>query len=453
MSENDEQGAYGDHRTLTLESPVGLGGQPVVRNGCLIYVSDAGPGDQGRTLLLEEGSVIIGRDAGCGLCLDDESVSREHVKLSIQKKGVLVEDLGSKNKTTYLGKEVDSLLLGIGSRIGIGSCVIDLLPLPVPGSMPISTLSRYGGLVGASIPMRRLYALIGAMEQTDAPVLLEGETGTGKELLAQAIYEHGLRQGKPFVVIDCGNVPAGLLESELYGCVRGAFTGANVDRAGALEAADSGTVFLDEIDELPLDLQPKLLRVLETGQVKRLGSVKPISLDIRIIASSKQNLLERVKAGSFRDDLYYRLAVLQLRLPPLMDRKEDIPLLVKHFGEVLPEGKNARIAPEMIESFVNHDWPGNVRELRNAVQRALVLGPAAPTVLSPEFSGSGEQAKGSSVSANEYRIAREQTLDSFDRTYLGNLMSRFDGNQSAAARAAGISRSYLRELLKKSGLL
>jgi hypothetical protein len=359
-------------KTRELDEPHAPGRE--AQGGCLLYVATAGRKDQGRSLPFTSGKVVIGRDADCDLALDADSVSRRHVELTLRPDGIQVEDLGSTNGTTYLGKRIDRATLPIGSRLGVGSCSVDILPLPGSDSLPVSVRGSYGELVGASLPMRRLYSLLEALEQSEAPVLVEGETGTGKELVARALHRHGPRPKKSLVVIDCGSVPIQLMESELFGYRQGAFTGAVRDRAGAFEQASGGTVFLDEIDELPLELQPKLLRVLETSQVKRLGEVEHKTVDVRIIAATKSDLQDEVSAGRFRQDLYYRLAVVQLHLPPLRERLEDIPLLVNHLVRGLTGGKVKRLPQETVESFLRHGWPGNVRELRNAVQRTLTLG-------------------------------------------------------------------------------
>jgi DNA-binding NtrC family response regulator len=298
-----------------------------------------------------------------------------------------------------------------------------------------------------------LYALLEALEGSDAPVLIEGETGTGKELVARALHEKGLRAGKPFQVIDCGNLPAQLMESELFGYKKGAFTGANADKAGIFEAADGGTVFLDEFDELALEIQPKLLRVLETSQVRRLGDTDFSPVDVRIITATKRDLAAEVAGGRFRQDLFYRVAVVRLRLPPLRERIEDIPLLANHLAAQMSDGKVTVLATEVLESFMQSEWPGNVRELRNAVQRTLALGKTGtgtePTSTPPAPAAGNQEVLPAPA---EYRAARDQAMRSFDMNYLMDLWSRHEGNLSAAAREAGISRVYLRDLLKKYGL-
>jgi DNA-binding NtrC family response regulator len=419
--------------------------------GCMVYVSAAKPGDQGRSVKLSKGEVVVGRDEDCELVLRNDSVSRRHVRLTPVADGILVEDLGSKNGTTYLERKIDRATLPIGARLGVGDCQLDLLPLPGARTLQLSSRTSYCGLAGASLPMRRLYSLLEMMEGSDAPVLVEGETGTGKELVVRALHEKGPRSAQPLVVIDCGNMPVHLMESEMFGYRKGAFTGAVSDRAGAFETAAGGTVFLDEIGELPLELQPKLLRVLETCQVKRLGDTSYLPVDFRVLAATRRNLATEVSSGRFREDLFYRIAVIRIQLPPLRERREDIPALARHLASQISGGKVEKLDVECEERFMHTDWPGNVRELRNAVQRTLALGTAEddPTMASlwPE-----KPQRSSSAPVDKYRQAREQTIREFDRAYLTDLMTRFDGNLSRAAKAAGISRNYLRELLRKHGL-
>lgn len=432
--------------------------------GCMLYVAKGHVEDQGRSVKLTSEPVTIGRDFDCGLVLHDHNISRRHAQILLSGSGILVEDLGSKNGVRYLGKRIERATLRLGTRLVMGETTIDLLPLSDTVLTPISTAERYSDLLGTSLPMRRLFAMLEMLEQSDAPVLIEGETGTGKELVARALHDQGLRAKKRLVLIDCGAVPPELMESELFGHRKGAFTGADRDRVGAFEEADGGTVFLDELGELPLPLQPKLLRVLEAGQVKRLGDTRHKKIDVRIITATKRRLLDEVSRGRFRDDLYYRIAVVTLRLPPLRERPEDIPMLVKHLVGHLSGGKVTRLSQQTVEYLLRCDWPGNVRELRNVLQGAMALqatdkdhsslhldalpqagmsAPSSPAVRASSASP-GPEAR--------FREAREQVILSFERDYLGRLWKEANGNLSAAARAAGIDRKYLRDLLKKHGL-
>jgi DNA-binding NtrC family response regulator len=399
---------------------------------------------------LDQGSISVGRDPDCDLVIDDPSVSRRHAQFGITPAGIRVEDLGSTNGIEYLGKRVSRIVLGLGSRVAVGRCWIDLLPLPDAG-LPLSRRDHYGDLVGSSLAMRRVYSLLEALEGSDAPVLIQGETGTGKELVARALHEQGLRKGKPFVVIDCGNVQAELIESELFGHRRGSFTGAVADRVGAFETADGGTVFLDELGDLPPALQPKLLRVLETGQLRKLGDAHPVTVDVRIVAATKRDLAEEVRGGSFREDLFFRIAVVQVTMPPLRERREDIPALVRHLAGRVSKDKVDRLPPEAEELFVHHDWPGNVRELRNAVQRTLALGIAGVNLRDrPDDNGFKDPAV---VDLSRgFQEARDEMLARFERAYLTALWADAGHNLSAAARRARLDRKQLRRLLRKHRL-
>jgi DNA-binding NtrC family response regulator len=431
-----------------------------VASGCLLYISAGTPEDLGRSLKLEHGAVVVGRDGDCDLILADKNVSRRHVRLTAGADGILVEDLGSTNGINYLGRRIERATLGPGARIVVAETCIDLLPLADAPTVPLSVEDRYGDLLGASAPMRRLFSVLTQLEQSDVPVLIEGETGTGKELVARALHEHGPRADKPFVIIDCGNVSPELMESEIFGHRQGAFTGALADRVGAFEQADGGTVFLDELGELPRELQPKLLRVLETGQIKAVGATTYESVDVRVIAAAKRQLAEEVDQGRFRDDLFYRVAVVQLRLPPLRERLEDIPMLVGHLASLASGGKVTRLAPATQEYLKRQEWPGNVRELRNVVQRTLALqlagGRSLPGAGFPQDGHAPSvqpEADGESQPDPLFREARDQAILTFEQEYLSRLWAEGRGNLSAAARAAGIDRKYLRTLLRKHGFI
>jgi transcriptional regulator with GAF, ATPase, and Fis domain len=289
---------------------------------------------------------------------------------------------------------------------------------------------------------------------------LEGETGTGKDLVARTIHELSRRKGAPFVVVDCGAVAGNLIESELFGHEKGAFTGAQSMRQGAFELAHGGTVFLDELGELSLDLQPKLLRVLEQREIRRVGGNKTIKVDIRVIAATKRDLLKEVQAGKFREDLYFRLSVVPVRVPALRERKEDLPLLVKVFlARMNTEGAQVAEPDErMIAQLTNHDWPGNVRELRNVLERGFYLAPQGGSdpvriVAMPQASEVTAQAGPSFDENLSYRGNKERFENDFERKYLAWLMDRSQGNISRAAREADMDRKYLHKLLKKHNIV
>jgi two-component system response regulator GlrR len=323
----------------------------------------------------------------------------------------------------------------------------------------LDTPLKFGRMVGQSPPMCALFALLRRASASDATVLIDGETGTGKEVTALAIHENGSRSRGPFITVDCGAIPAQLLESELFGYERGAFTGAVSARTGAFEAADGGTIFLDEIGELSLDLQPKILRALESRKVKRVGSNVYNPIDVRVIAATNRNLREEVSAKRFRSDLYYRLAVLHIKLPPLRERKGDLPALVDdvltNLGVRDLPMATPIVAPEFIEMLGRYRWPGNVRQLRNYLERRVALGeaiapPGSETSMPPPPNDDGEKL---SVSLDQpLKLAREEWNNIFEARYLDGLLDRHGNNVSAAARAAGVNRVHFYRLLRKHGL-
>jgi DNA-binding NtrC family response regulator len=308
-----------------------------------------------------------------------------------------------------------------------------------------SSAERFGALVGRSLVMRELFALLERVAGGDAPVLIEGETGTGKELCAEAIHAAGARAAKPFVVCDLGAAPSSLIESELFGHVRGAFTSADRDRDGAFAIADGGTLFLDEIGELDLPAQPRLLRALERRQIKRVGDHAYRAVDVRVIAATNRQLAAETHAGRFRSDLYYRLTVVRVALPPLRERKEDLPLLV---AELLShERPGVTLSPDAQALLADYEWPGNVRELKNVLCRAVsVLG--NEHVVTPRHLGIADQI----VTPERFHAAKELLIADWELDYLKRLLVRASGNMSRAARLAGLERAYLYRLVKKHGL-
>ena len=308
-------------------------------------------------------------------------------------------------------------------------------------------MDGFGALVGASPAMRALFATLQRVAPTDSTVLLEGESGTGKELCARAVHESSPRVKGPFVVLDCAALPPTLAEAELFGHAKGAFTDASGERTGAFERASGGTLFLDELGELPLSLQPKLLRAIQQREVQRIGDAEPRPVDVRIVCATNRDLYAEVKAGRFREDLYYRIAVVCVRLPPLRDRRQDVPVLAaafaKELGGALPSGA--------LSAYEGYAWPGNVRELRNAVERIVAIG--AEAELPPSLPRAAPAA-GTPGAFRElpYKEAREKAIDAFERDYVAALLARHDGNVRRAAEAAGIDRVYLHKLVRRHGL-
>jgi DNA-binding NtrC family response regulator len=311
-------------------------------------------------------------------------------------------------------------------------------------------------MLGRSTAMQIVFDVLAKAASSDATILLEGETGTGKEVSAEAIHLGSARKDKPFLVVDCGAMPPNLLESELFGHERGAFTGAVSSRQGVFEAASGGTVFLDEIGELSIDLQPKLLRVLERREVRRVGTNNHVPVNVRLVAATNRSLRDQVAAGKFRSDLYYRLAVVEVKLPPLRERLADLALLVDHIVRGLgtvDAATGARVrSPDFVEALSRHTWPGNIRELRNYLERCVALRDfspprsttgAHPTIAGPE----------SAVNVGQpLREAREAWVSAFERRYLEELLRQHENRVSAAARAAGVDRIYFYRLLWKHGL-
>ncbi|MCB9587102.1 MAG: sigma 54-dependent Fis family transcriptional regulator [Polyangiaceae bacterium] len=405
-----------------------------------------------------DAEVIVGADAGANLVLGDAAVSRRHASFTCSGGRVFVRDLQSRNGTFLGATRIGEAEVTLGAVLRLGGTTLSIQPRLQVREVQPATSRRFGRLVGESVAMREIFSVLERVADTDVTLLVEGESGTGKELVAQSVHEASSRSSTPIVTFDCGAVPVNLAETELFGHKRGAFSGALADRIGAFEQADGGTIFLDEIGELPLDLQPRLLRVLETGEIRRVGENNMRRVNVRVIAATNRDLHAEVRRGNFRGDLLYRLEVIRLRIPPLRHRPEDIPGLV----QVLLDGKvsDSELGGENLRLLQGYAWPGNVRELRNVLTRALALassarpafadllinlGPAAssPAHLGIQFPGVASHLP--------YREAKSQLLESFDRAYLDALLQRYPDNHSKAASAAGLSRKHLYELLKRAG--
>ena len=442
--------------------------------------------DAGQVRNYEAPVIRIGAKKGADFVLTDTMVSGLHAEIRLDERGYRLRDLESTNGTFVGGYRVNDIYVGPGTVVHLGGTKLRFEPLGESVELALSPLDRFAGMVGRSVAMRELFARLGRIAATDTTVLITGETGTGKELVAEAVHHHSLRASGPFVVVDCGSIPASLIESELFGHEKGAFTGAGAPHVGAFERAHDGTVFLDEIGELSLDLQPKLLRVLERKEVRRIGGSKTIAANIRVVAATNRDLAVEVNRGRFREDLFYRLAVARVHVPPLRDRKEDIPLLVDHFLATLPGAENTKLRPETLDLMMKHDWPGNVRELRNIVERAVLLSetpgslsmrksyhggtaatpgkkiqtptPGAGAALPP--SGSSSSALAGDPLRLEvpididipFKLAKQDMVEEFERRYIRALLERHGGNISAAARAAGIDRMSIHKILHRLGL-
>ncbi len=428
----------------------------------------SGP-DAGKTCVVDRDVVTVGKKSDCDLVLTDVSVSRRHLRIARIAHGedrgpaedswVLV-DLGSTNGTFLQDARVHEAPISAGAVLRAGKVEIAFAPERHTADVAEWTEARFGPLVGRSSAMRQLFGLMARIAPTEATVLLQGETGTGKGLVAKALHQASGRAERGFVVVDCGAVQRQLIESELFGHGAGAFTGAHAKRQGAFELASGGTVFIDELGELDLELQPKLLRVLDAREVRRIGGPQAIGVDLRVIAATRRDLAREVERGAFREDLFFRLSVVTLTVPPLRERAEDIPLLAEHFLREVSEQRGLtppRLDDRTIDRLTTHDWPGNVRELKNALERAVLLAqvrPGARLELGDLGAGGGHTPSfdGAFDPSLSFTASKERWMDARETSYLRWLLERHDGNVSAASRAARMDRKYLHKLAKKHGL-
>jgi DNA-binding NtrC family response regulator len=406
------------------------------------------PGGPERRVVHQGGDLFrIGTQSSNDLVLKDPAVSRFHCKLTRDGTAWRLTDSGSLNGTRLDGVRVRDADLGMEGTITIGDSILLVRASNVTAEPPVPEIQSFGALTGTSVAMRKLFAFLGKVAASEINVLIEGESGTGKELVAAEIVQRGPRAEGPFVIVDCSAISPSLVESELFGHVRGAFTGADRERLGAFEAANGGTVFLDEVGELPLEVQPKLLRALESREIRRVGETRSRKVDVRVIAATNRDLQREVNKGLFREDLYFRLAVMDVRVPPLRSRLDDIPLLVRGFLSALGMADQQDLFPaRVLAELTVHDWPGNVRELRNYVERTIVLREPQPPSSRP----------GASVDAIDpvtpFKLAKDVVVNSFERSYVTALLEASGGNVSKAARAGGMDRMYLHRLIQKHGL-
>jgi DNA-binding NtrC family response regulator len=408
----------------------------------------AGP-DQGLHFEASQGKARIGTAKGSDIELRDQTVSRIHCELFTSREGLRVRDCGSKNGTFVDGVPIYEAALLAGATLRVGQTTLRVNYGSEQVHLQISPHGAFGPLVGASVDMRRIYTILERVAPTQGTVLIQGETGTGKELVARAIHEASPRAAEPFVTVDCGALAESLIESELFGHVRGSFTGAHSDRPGLFEQAHRGTLFLDEIGELPLSLQPRLLRVLESREVRRVGANRSTAVDVRVLAATHQPLERSVNEGRFREDLYYRLAVVELRVPPLRARPEDIPHLAMVFYERFSDG--GTMPEDWGPILAQKSWPGNVRELRNFVERSLALGWTPGTPSGPASARGSVPPAGGSLARNPLDLplkeARAEWGERFELEYLMSLMRRTAGNVTRASELAGVNRRTLQRML------
>jgi DNA-binding NtrC family response regulator len=444
-----------------------------------------------REFVFDQDVITIGGLEDNDIVLEDDTVSRYHCRIIQEDEHYILIDQGSTNGTHINGVRIRQAFLTPGATIAVGNTQVRFTPFNEELEVTPSESERFGDIVGRSLKMREIFGILEKIATTSATIIIEGETGTGKEVVARTIHKTSSRKDGPFVVFDCGAVPESLIESELFGHEKGSFTGAVMTRKGLFEMAEGGTIFLDELGELALDLQPKLLRVLEQREVRRVGSNKSIPINVRVVAATNRELENEVRQGNFREDLFYRLSVVRLMLPALRERTEDIALLAKHFlatqrfnkipnpdGE--PSLKIRSIDPEAIAALEKYEWPGNVRELVNVVERACSMAEShiiRPIDLPPHISGvdsllaplappspdlpppSTEKPKRwtelprrADLQEKPFKEAKEEWVSTFERDYITELLMRHGGNISQASREADIDRKYFRKLMLKYGI-
>lgn len=402
------------------------------------------------------GTMVLGTADGVGVRVVDARVSRLHAELTLDDGGVWVRDLGSTNGTWVDAVRVDRVRLERDGRFRVGALEL-ALHFDAPTKIALWPQDRLGALLGRSDAMRELFMQLTRVAASDASVLIHGETGTGKELVAQELHAASRRASKPLVVVDCASLPENLLEAELFGHARGAFTGAVTSRTGSIEAADGGTVFLDEVGELPLSMQPKLLRVLESKTIRRVGENEPRPVNVRFVCATHRDLEAMVAQGQFREDLFFRLAVLPLHVPPLRARPEDLDLLLTHF---LSGREGEPLDGPTRELLRAQRWPGNVRQLKGFAERVAALGVERAVSMLKGVEVTKEPPRPAGPAGNPLEVdlgvpfkeLRERWVDHLEREYLKGLIGKVGRNAGALADTAGLDRSYINRLLKKHEL-
>ncbi len=437
-------------------SPTTLQKAPIITTSTFRLSVVRGP-DAGASVTIdgsEAQPVLIGTSESCGLRLRDPEVSRRHVSVEVHGAHLRLRDLGSTNGTRLDGTRVIEALLEGKETVSLGSSAIQVEREANAKPVILPDRGGFGDYLGRSVAMRRLYPICEKLAQSEVPLVLEGETGTGKEALAEAIHAQGPRAAKPFVIFDCTAVPGTLIEAALFGHEKGAFTGAATSKPGVFEEADGGTLLIDEIGDLDKALQAKLLRAIQKSEVRRLGGSKWIKVDVRVLAATRRDLDAEVQAGRFRDDLFFRLAVARIMLPPLRERREDVELLARHFWGMYGAGRP--FPEDVVPRLEDHPWPGNVRELANTVARLAALGDLGAEGQDLFMQRRGESADeiggapvfdfiDNVVTQNlELARARERVVREFERRYVAHLLEVHEGDVAKAASASGIGERYLR---------
>jgi DNA-binding NtrC family response regulator len=438
----------------------------VFERKCQLAVLDGA--NKGKKIDLNRPVTRVGKREANDLVIEEKTVSRNHFEIVQTEDSYLLKDLESTNGTYINDIRVKEAYLTPGDIIRVGTVRIEFIAFDEKVQIEPSTRTEFGPLLGRARKMRQIFSILEKISPTNATVIIEGETGTGKDLVARAIHQHSARKAKPFVVFDCSAVAPNLIESELFGHLKGAFTGAVATRRGAFEEAGGGTIFLDEIGELSPELQPKLLRALEHREIKRVGSNESIPIDVRVICATNRNLRKEVSEKRFREDLYYRLSVVKIHLPPLRERPDDIPFLIERIlangkFNVTPDGKLkiSRVEDDALKMLTRYQWPGNVRELVNFLERVV------PLVEGNSIGGQHvgfvfQEMEREEEEATErmpidmglpFKEAKQKIVESFEKDYLAALLRRNNYNISKTAREAGIDRKHIRNLLKKYGII
>ena len=432
-----------------MDSTIVAKGKFEVRGGKLTITK--GKGNRA-DLEIGADTVVVGRNEACDLVLDDKKVSAVHMELVATERGVRVRDLGSRNGTFVGDTRIGEVYLLKPTVISCGDTILDFAPAS-PEQVDLPDSAEFGPLVGTGASMRTVFERLRKAAPTELTVLIGGETGTGKELVAQAIHRASARANKPFVVVDCGSIPPSLAESALFGHERGSFTGAVDARKSPFAEADGGTIFLDELGELPVDVQPKLLRALAEQRIKSVGSNSYRPVNVRVIAATRRDLVREVNEGNFRSDLYFRVAQIKVELPALRNRLEDIPALVRRMMVDLgDEAAYGRITNDSLERLMRHDWPGNVRELRNVVAVALAFGKEGPLDLAQHLSPLTSTAESTPTRGRTFQDAKRDVLARFERDYFTALYAECTGNVSEIGRRAAMERAHVRGYLRRHGI-
>jgi len=411
---------------------------------------------EGGQFTIDVDALVVGRDPGAHIVVADQEVSAFHCELRAVSEGILVKDLGSTNGTFLGPVRVREAIVATPSELTVGRSRISIEP-QAKRRVEVGFSDRFGPLVGNSPRMRRVFGILEKVANTPLSVLIVGETGTGKEVVAKAIHEASERKGGPFVVVDCGSIPPTLAESILFGHEKGTFTGATERRKGALAEADGGTLFLDELGELPLELQPKLLRALSEKQVKRVGGNAFEPIEVRVIAATRRDLGAEMNAGRFRSDLFFRIAQVRVELPALRERLSDLPLLVEDVCQRVGRPQHVQTVLSWIEQRMgSHDWPGNVRELVNVASVAATLADE-PGAIDDVLTLARDEAvvdlpRSGGIGAGGFSDAKRTAISAFERDYFTGLAKRCKGNVSEMARQSGMERHHVRAYLRKYGI-